>query len=40
MYKPIKGPASRHCVRGSVDGVKTAATVTPPTTTYFQMDSI
>lgn len=39
-YRPNRGPANSTWVRGSVEGVRTAAATTAPTTTYLQMDSI
>jgi hypothetical protein len=35
MYSPQSGIASRACVKGSVDGVSTAAATVEPTTTHF-----
>ena len=40
MYNPISGAASRVCVNGSVDGVRTAAAMVAPTTTYRHCESI
>lgn len=39
-YNPKRGAAKSIWVKGSVDGVSTAAATTAPTTTYLQIDSI